>query len=215
MNNRIGISLGSHYRLLKTPKDIEKLLSFILDNNLVVEIGFYDKKTYPFFRESYFKLSILNKFKPEKLNLHFPRKDWQLIGFDKVISDIKKLNKKYNFKNFVVHLKDYLKHYEYLKDFDGQILVENDKSYDSKKDYYDVKRWVCDVNHFTNKKELIEFLKKRKDKIKEFHFAYNNHNLFNKKGIKKFKNALAQIRLFVDDSKTDYIFEGTKKMLIR
>ncbi|HOK00820.1 MAG TPA: hypothetical protein PLE40_00170 [Candidatus Pacearchaeota archaeon] len=210
----IGISLGAHYRILNSSDKIEFFLKHLLSKNLnIIELSFYDKKTYNLYFESY-KNSLFLKNNKKQIHLHLPRKDWKEIGLNKIMQDIRYLDAKLDIKLLVFHYADFVKYgYKFIK-YKQKIGVENDLiMHNSLKLEQFI---VCDINHFWNKEKFnkkifLDFVKNNYKQIKEFHFAYKNHNLFDKKNISWLRDIYYEVSQISNFNNVPFIFEGTNK----
>jgi hypothetical protein len=160
-------------------------------------------------------LGSLGSKSGKTINLHLPRKDWELIGVKKIIRDVKYLQKKIKISHLIIHKSDYKKYKKDLTDINKNILVENEDNGVCSEDK-EVKQWVCDINHFykNNKFNLSDFKKfisLNGDKIKEIHFSSKNHNVFSKKDISWLGDKLKIFSKMSGLVNKDLIFEGTSK----
>ncbi|MCU0680584.1 MAG: hypothetical protein MUF50_04775 [Planctomycetes bacterium] len=215
-----GCCLGSHYRVLKTEKDINDLIYyFILEKDLkLIELSLYNKRTYNLFYNSYINSQLLKSLSCEKgkiINLHLPRKDWSSIGVKKIIKDVKNLQKKIKINQIIIHESDYENYKENLAVIKKNILVENEE-YGGCLINKKIQYWVCDINHFykNHKFDLIafrNFIILNNNKIKEIHFSFRNHEVFNSKNISWLYDKLKIVSKESGLANKNLIFEGTNK----
>lgn len=213
---KLGCALTCHYRLLNSSEDVEQLLMYFIKNKSiqVIEIGFYDSDSYNLFNESYLmsEALLLAEKNKKEINLHLLRKNWDIMGIERVVRDIKILENRIKIKYIIIHEDDYKKYAKFLIPSHSNILVENTSGlFDLKIDNI-----VCDINHFYSDdlfktRDFSKFIKSNSAKIKEFHFAYKNHNIFNQRNIHWFKHRFENIRSVLPPSSVGFIFEGTDK----
>jgi len=221
---KLGISIGPHYRVFKDKKDIRDLINFFVKEKIqIIELSFYDKKSYNLFYEAYLKssaiLNFIGKKRAQRIHLHLPKKDWELIGVDKILQDMNNLDKKIKIDKFVIHHKEYINFKKELSRFDNKIYVENGPLQHNISDFKGVERIVCDVNHFYHKgkfqqKKFLAFLGFGRCRIKEFHFAHANHGTFDNKNVLWLKNIYKKIKETSCLNEEVFIFEGTDKYAI-
>lgn len=214
-----GFSLNPHYRLIKSDLDIDKILNFFVKELKLdlIEIGFYDAKTYNFFLKYYLNSKILkDECNKIKINLHLPKKDWEIIGVDKILSDAENLSKTLKMEKFIIHEEDYLANKSHLSKWRNNIYVENSDKNISNNLNDDI-NWVCDVNHFIiaggfQREKFKNFILNKKERIKELHFSNNNHETFNSTNIEWIRgvfNQVSELNIKLDDKLI--LFEGTNK----
>ncbi len=217
--SKFGCSLTSHYRLLDSVSNIENLSSYFVKNEAVdiLELGFGGTSNYGLFYEAYSRSAILrvaNEYKTS-VNLHLPRKDWELIGPEKIISDVKSLMQKFKITSFVIHEAEYRKYKKLLTFISSKLYVENNDLAAYRCINGDIKI-ACDINHFyvknnLNIKNFNKFVVNNKSRIKEFHFSNQNHDFFNEKNILLFVKLFNDLKFLINVANKKIIFEGTDR----
>jgi len=213
--NKFGCSFTAHYRQLLSPEDVENLCYYFIHNPQVdiLEIGYNGLSNYELFLSSYLSSEALRRSPVYKttLNLHLPRRDWRVIGPEKIVADALLLDKLIGIKNFIVHAQDFQEFKDYLTPLIDRINIENDhSSFDFSGEL------VCDINHFLRGSEidfvaLGKYLSEHGSKIKEFHFAYLNHEMFRLEQAHLIDNIFIYLRGIVNLKGKNIIFEGANK----
>ncbi len=213
--NQFGCSFTAHYRQLLSQEDAESLCHYFVFNSKVdiLELGYNGLSNYELFFSAYLTSDALQQASTNNttINLHLPRKDWREINPERIVADALQLDKLFGIKNFIIHAKDFQEFQEYLGPLLSKINVENDNSgFDYSGEL------VCDINHFLQGNEidfvaLGKYLLKYGPMIREFHFAYLNHEMFGLKQAHLIDKIFVYLRDMIDLSGKRVIFEGTDK----
>lgn len=225
---RFGFSVSAHYRLLKTPQDIEKLLRGIvsLPHTTSCELSFFDEESVEMFAEGY--LNAYKYFKTSAIQdiaIHFLRKGITEENFLAVSEAVKEIAEIYSVREIVVHYDMYVRFkelfHEVFVDAGYILLIEhsdfssaynNTEAKDINEDA-DIKAVTLDVCHFDfeNTESLETFILLNKDKVKEVHFAYKNHNLFTAMNLDWIQERFDIVLKHLDTDSVRFVCEGTAK----
>ncbi|MEI8253141.1 MAG: hypothetical protein WCG25_05340 [bacterium] len=127
---------------------------------------------------------------------------------------VNELSEVVDIKNLIVHIDEYIKYASIIKKTGINIIVENPHL--EKIPVFedtDINDYICcDINNFYDNhiydyNALNKFLLRYKKKIKEIHFSYQNHDIFDQTNISFLQNILINNFKDIDFDDIIFIFE--------